>query len=299
MTEAYDEFGLFQDNAEEVGLPWSGPPTVERVSVPVVGERRVSALRWGTGPPEIVFIHGGAQNAHTWDTVALALDRPLLAVDLPGHGHSDWREDHSYWPPHLADDVAVVVREVAPTAELVVGMSLGGLTAICLAAQHPELVRRLAIVDVTPGVDHAKAEPIVTFVSGPETFASFQEILDRTVEFNPTRSVSSLRRGILHNAKENPDGSWTWRWDAMREWNFPEGEMPDFDSLWDKVDEITAPILFLRGGAAGSVVGDEDQAELVRRQPTTQVEVVADAGHSLQGDQPLELARLLSQFQPS
>lgn len=299
MTEAYDEFGLFQDNAEEVGLPWSGPPTVERVSVPVVGERRVSALRWGTGPPEIVFIHGGAQNAHTWDTVALALDRPLLAVDLPGHGHSDWREDHSYWPPHLADDVAVVVREVAPTAELVVGMSLGGLTAICLAAQHPELVRRLAVVDVTPGVDHAKAEPIVTFVSGPETFASFQEILDRTVEFNPTRSVSSLRRGILHNAKENPDGSWTWRWDAMREWNFPEGEMPDFDSLWDKVDEITAPILFLRGGAAGSVVGDEDQAELVRRQPTTQVEVVADAGHSLQGDQPLELARLLSQFQPS
>ncbi|MET0666141.1 MAG: alpha/beta hydrolase [Acidimicrobiales bacterium] len=299
MTEAYDEFGLFQDNAEEVGLPWSGPPTVERVSVAVDGERRVSALLWGTGPPEIVFIHGGAQNAHTWDTVALALDQPLLAVDLPGHGHSDWREDHSYWPPHLADDVAVVVRELAPTAELVVGMSLGGLTAICLAAQHPELVRRLAIVDVTPGVDHAKAEPIVTFVSGPETFASFQEILDRTVEFNPTRSVSSLRRGILHNAKENPDGSWTWRWDAMREWNFPEGEMPDFDSLWDKVDQITAPILFLRGGAAGSVVGDEDQAELVRRQPTTQVEVVADAGHSLQGDQPLELARLLSQFQPS
>jgi pimeloyl-ACP methyl ester carboxylesterase len=299
MTEAYDEIGLFQDNAEEVGLPWSGPPTVERVSVPVVGERRVSALRWGTGPPEIVFIHGGAQNAHTWDTVALALDRPLLAVDLPGHGHSDWREDHSYWPPHLADDVALVVRQLAPTAELVVGMSLGGLTAICLAAQHPDLVRRLAIVDVTPGVDHAKAEPIVTFVSGPETFASFQEILGRTVEFNPTRTVSSLRRGILHNAKENPDGSWTWRWDPMREWNFPEGEMPDFDSLWDKVDEITAPILFLRGGAAGSVVGDEDQAELVRRQPTTQVEVVADAGHSLQGDQPLELARLLSQFQPS
>ena len=184
-------------------------------------------------------------------------------------------------------------------AELVVGMSLGGLTAICLAAQHPELVRRLAIVDVTPGVDHAKAEPIVTFVSGPETFASFQEILDRTVEFNPTRSVSSLRRGILHNAKENPDGSWTWRWDSMREWNFPEGEMPDFDSLWAKVDQITAPILFLRGGAAGSVVGDDDQAELVRRQPTTQVEVVADAGHSLQGDQPVELARLLSQFQPS
>ncbi len=58
----------------------------------------LSALRWGTAEPELVFLHGGAQNAHTWDTVALALNRPLLAIDLPGHGHSDWRSDHSYFP---------------------------------------------------------------------------------------------------------------------------------------------------------------------------------------------------------
>jgi pimeloyl-ACP methyl ester carboxylesterase len=294
----YDEFGLFEDNATEVGLPWNGPPEVERVSVAVDGDRRVSALRWGPAgsSPEIVLIHGGAQNAHTWDTVALALDRPLLAVDLPGHGHSDWREDHSYWPAHLADDVAVVLRELAPSAELVCGMSLGGITAICLAAQHPDLVRRLAIVDVTPGVDHAKAEPIVAFVSGPETFASFDEILERTVQFNPTRSVSSLRRGILHNAKENPDGSWTWRWDPMREWNFPEGDIPDFGSLWDKVDQIQCPILFLRGGADGSVVNDDDQDELLRRQPDTKAVTVEGAGHSLQGDKPLETAALLDAF---
>ena len=82
----------------------------------------------------------------------------------------------------------------------------------------------------------------------------------------------------------------------MREWNFPEGEVPDFDSLWDKVDEITAPILFLRGGAAGSVVGDEDEAELLRRQPTAEVVIVEGAGHSIQGDRPLELARLLAGF---
>ena len=83
--------------------------------------------------------------------MALALDRPLLCLDLPGHGHSDWRDDHSYWPPHLADDVATVVRELAPSAELVVGMSLGGLTAICLAAQHPELVRRIVREELLHG----------------------------------------------------------------------------------------------------------------------------------------------------
>src|SRR6266436_6170638 len=85
----YDEMGLFRENADEVGLPWSGPPTVERRFVPVDGKRQVSALVWGGLPPEAVLLHGGAQNAHTWDTVALALGRPLLAPDLPAHGHSD------------------------------------------------------------------------------------------------------------------------------------------------------------------------------------------------------------------
>ena len=87
----YDEFGLFHENAAEYGLPFDGPPDVRRVDVEVAPGRRVSSLQWGanTGHPELVLVHGGAQNAHTWDTVALALGRPLLAVDLPGHGHSD------------------------------------------------------------------------------------------------------------------------------------------------------------------------------------------------------------------
>ena len=57
--------------------------------------RQVSSLVWGTSAPELVLVHGGAQNAHTWDTVALALDRPLVAIDLPGHGHSDGGPDGS------------------------------------------------------------------------------------------------------------------------------------------------------------------------------------------------------------
>ena len=85
----YDEFGLFHENAAEYGLPYDGPPDVRRVDVEVEPGRVVSSLRLGPGPPELVLVHGGAQNAHTWDTVALALGRPLLAVDLPGHGHSD------------------------------------------------------------------------------------------------------------------------------------------------------------------------------------------------------------------
>jgi len=112
----YDQFGLFHGNADEFGLPWDAPPKVRRVFVDVDVDRgrRVSALVWGDGPPELVLVHGGAQNAHTWDTVALALRRPLVCIDLPGHGHSDWRDDHDYWPWTLAPDVATATR--APVA---------------------------------------------------------------------------------------------------------------------------------------------------------------------------------------
>lgn len=289
----YDEFGLFRENAEEFDIPWQGPPVVRREFVDAGDGRRLSALVWGDADPELVLVHGGAQNAHTWDTVALALDRPLVAVDLPGHGYSDWRDDRRYWPADNANDVATVMRALAPSVDLVVGMSLGGLTSIALGARHPELIPLLMLVDVTPGVDREKAAPIAAFVAGPERFESFDEILERTIAFNPTRTESSLRRGILHNAREQDDGSWTWRYDR---WRLGEGEdIPDFGPLWDDVSNLTMPVMLVRGADSG-VVGDEDVAEFRRRQPGVRVETVEGSGHSVQGDRPVELARLIEGF---
>jgi pimeloyl-ACP methyl ester carboxylesterase len=131
----------------------------------------------------------------------------------------------------------------------------------------------------------------LAFLSGPERFASFEEMLTRTVAFNPSRSLSSLRRGVIHNAREFPDGSWRWRWDPSAR---GQGRAP-LASLWPTVDAVQVPLLLIRG-ARSSVVSDEDVAELRRRQPGVQVEVVADAGHSVQGDQPLALAALLGRL---
>ena len=185
----YDEFGLFHENASEYGLPFDGPPDVRRVHVEVEPGRRLSALVWGLGDPELVLLHGGSQNAHTWDTVAMALrPRSLIAIDLPGHGHSDGpgerqRADRS--PRGAADDVAVVIGALAPDARGVVGMSYGGLTTIALTECAPDLVRKVLLVDVLPGIKAEHARHIVDFVNGPATFASFDDLLARTIEFNP------------------------------------------------------------------------------------------------------------------
>ena len=290
----YDEMGLFHENAEEFGLPFEGPPTVRREHIEVGPGRSLSALVWGDRSPELVFLHGGAQNAHTWDTVAMALGRPLVAIDLPGHGHSDGPADSSADLASNAADIATVVERLAPDALAVIGMSLGGITTLALAGARPDLVRSVVLVDITPGVNQDKAAAIVAFVDGPESFPDFDDLLARTIEFNPTRSVSSLRRGILHNALQRPDGSWVWRYRRFVD----RAAGMDMSPLWDVIGALEVPLLLVRGMRPQSVVDDADEAELLRRLPGARVARVADAGHSVQGDDPIELARLIDEFVP-
>jgi pimeloyl-ACP methyl ester carboxylesterase len=292
----YDEFGLFAENAEEMGLPFDVQPSVRRVSTEIEPGRRISALAWGDSDPELVLLHGGAQNAHTWDSVALALGRPLLAIDLPGHGHSDGGRDGSRAVDDLAGDVAIAMSALAPDSAALVGMSLGGLTSILVADRHPELVRRHVLVDITPGVTGDKSRAVTDFIGGPDSFESFDEILARTIEFNPGRSPQSLRRGVLHNAIQLDDGRWVWRWARFRTGG--PTTVPDFASLWDSIGSAHAPLMLVRGMRPSSVVDDSDEAELRRRRPDVRVEHVEHAGHSVQGDAPLELAALLSDFVP-
>jgi pimeloyl-ACP methyl ester carboxylesterase len=264
----------------------------------------------GAGP-ELVLLHGGSQNAHTWDTVAMALDRPLVAIDLPGHGHSDGPGDRAEGQLDVhgnAVDVAAAIRQLAPAAQAVIGMSLGGLTAIALSAEAPELVRRLVLVDVLPGIKAQRSAHITAFVNGPASFASLDDLLERTARFNPARSRSSLRRGILHNAEQQPDGSWVWRWARHRRPAAaatpapvaPESARPAgatrYGQLWDELSSTTVPVLLARGMRPDSVLDDDDERELLRRLPSAVVIHVEEAGHSLQGDTPLELAAIIEHF---
>jgi len=287
---AYDEMAFFGENCTEYSLPVPDDYLVRRMNLGLRDGGHVSALRWGEGSPRLVFVHGGAQNAHTWDTVVLALGQPAaLCVDLPGHGHSSRRDDGRYDPRSNADSLAEVIQSEAPRAAVIVGMSLGGLSVNALAAHHADLVRRAVIIDVTPGVNRDKAKDVTDFIAGPQTFANFSEIFDRTVQFNPTRSVESLRRGILHNAHRLSDGTWEWNYDRRQ----LGGADPErFGDLWADVSASTCPYLLVRG-ADSPVVDDDDEVELLRRRPDARVVRVEGAGHSVQGDRPLKLAEIL------
>ena len=297
----YDEFGLFGENAEEYGLPFDHPPTVRRVFTEVAGGRRLSALVWQERDPELVLLHGGSQNAHTWDTVAMALDRPLVAIDLPGHGHSDGpaapREGQLDIQANAAD-VATVVRQLAPAAQAVVGMSFGGLTTIALAAQAPELVRKVVLVDVLPGVKPERARTSPTSSAARPASPAWTSCWSgrpSSTRPGPGRrcaGASCTTRSSSPTAPGYGGGPGT----AGPARTIRPRRRPATSSCGRTLSSVTVPVLLARGMRPDSVVDDDNERELLRRLPSAQVVHVEGAGHSLQGDTPLELAGIIERF---
>jgi pimeloyl-ACP methyl ester carboxylesterase len=295
----YDEFGFLEDTAKEWSLPWAGRPQIARREIEIAPGQSLSALAWGDAPAELVFLHGGGQNAHTWDTVLLALGRPAMAIDLPGHGRSSWRADRDYGPWKNTEALEIALPRLAPEAKAVVGMSLGGATTIRLAAQRPDLVKKAVIVDVTPQVNDPSRRMTtaergsVALIGGPPTYESFEAMAEATIALSPYRSAESVRRGVRHNAKQLPDGRWGWRYDLF---GGPVARpSSDFTSLWDDVSRIKSPAMLVQGGLSKYVL-DQDVAEMKQRLPDLRVEVVPGAGHAVQSDRPMDLVRLIDEF---
>ncbi len=302
-SDDYNEKHLLKETAQLLGVEWTDP-TLTRQYWELDDGSMISSLRWLDAEPQVVFLHGGGQNAHTWDAVGLLLDRPFVAIDLPGHGHSSWRADKEYWPVTNAERIAVVLDRMGLQDVALVGMSLGGLTSLHLAAIRPNMFARVVIVDVTPGqMEQMKKMTLeergtTALTQGPDRYASLQAMIDATAALAPNRAPLLIERGVVHNSQQFDDGQWGWRYDSLKP---PDGQEPseflndDFLALWDDVNRIQVPIMLVRGGASVFVT-DAHLAEFRSRAKEFRFEIVEGAGHSVQSDRPAELAALLTAY---
>ena len=152
-------------------------------------------------------------------------------------------------------------------------------------------MRALVLVDVTPGVNREKASAIAQFIDGPEYFETFDEILERTVAFNPTRTESSLRRGILHNAVEDAGRSLALALRPAR----GAGAAKATTAASSRASTRCGTRSRDRGAAHARTrralaVVDDDDVESCCAATGCAVVVFDGAGHSIQGDKPIELA---------
>lgn len=285
-----DEFAFLADEAAEVGA--SGPlPVVRREAVPT-DAGAVSALVWGAAP-RLTLLHGAGLNAHTWDATLLRLGRPALAVDLPGHGDSDWREDFDYAPRTNAPAVAAVIDALAGSApQTIVGQSLGGATAIAVAEHRPDLVEALVIVDISPGLRPEDAQQVRGFLSGPLVFESRQQLADLAVSAGIAQPGPALDRGVLHNTRVRDDGSVVFKHHLGTP---PPGASLDVDyaSLWAPLESSDVPVLLVR--ATSGFLPPDVVAEFGRRVPRARI-VEVESGHNVQEQKPAELADLIADF---
>ncbi len=297
-----DEFSFLPAQARALGVD---APPVERVSLPLADGRTLSGLRWGQAPPRVALLHGAGLNAHTWDTTLLNLGLPALALDLPGHGDSSWRDDAAYVGRVLAPDVAAALDAWTDGPQVLVGHSLGGLTAAAVAASRPDLVARVVIVDITPGIDPtAGPAQLRAFFAGPTDWATREELVEKALSFGLGGSREAAERGVFLNTRVRPDGRVEWKHHfahlaAAAANAGSDGSSPDAvravlaTTGWDDVAAVRAPLTLLRGDHG--FVTAQDAEEFVRRAPTAEVRV-APTGHNVQEEDPTGLARVIREL---
>jgi pimeloyl-ACP methyl ester carboxylesterase len=261
------------------------------------GGFQLNVVDWG-GPGErpVLFLHGGGLTARTWDLVCLALRGRFrcLALDLRGHGDSGWEPEADYRLEAYAEDVVAATAQLELDRPALVGMSLGGQTALLVAAA--ERLRGLVLVDVGPAPRTTGSRKIIRSLDEPVAFAGIDDAVRRAVVLNPRRKPEVLRESLKHNLREAPDGSLTWKYD----WRAfaaltPEVIADRTDALWQAVPAVAAPTLIVRG-AESDVFTPELAEELRGRLGDAQVAVVERAGHTVQGDNPLGLKQALEPF---
>jgi esterase len=287
-----------RDVAAIAGLP------IEEFVVPdehhvVLRRMRFRYLDWGTrGKPPVLFLHGGGLTAHTWDLVCLALrpDYRCFALDLRGHGDSEWSPEMDYGFEAHRNDVEALVDHLQLDGFGLVGMSLGGLAAIAYAARHAARLEALVLVDVGPETRSEGARRIGEFLAAPAEFASIDEAIERALAFNPQRDARLLRRSLLQNLRRLPSGKLTWKHDRRHRARLDPDEVARRrQTLWADVPRITCPTLVVRG-ARSDVFLDEDAEKLAAALPRGEWTRVEGAGHTVQGDNPRGLVAELRRF---
>ena len=293
------EFSFLDAQAAALGV---AVPTVSRISLDLPDGRSLSALRFGDAAPVVTFLHGAGLNAHTWDATILALGLPALAIDLAGHGDSSWRDDLDYTARPHAADAAAALEAWTDAPQVVVGQSLGGLTAAALAAARPDLVRAVIIVDITPGIDTSGGPAALRAFYGVTDFASRDEAVDHALSFGLGGTRENTERGVFLNTRVRPDGRVEWKHHlahlAARAFAGEDagagaapGQILQEDG-WDDLAGVSAPITLVR--ALHGFVSAEDAADFARRLPSARVTVL-DAPHNAQETAPAALADLVRQ----
>ncbi len=295
---------------EEIQVPRHDIPNRGRSGFCLVDGRQVHYLEWGRwGSPPVLCLHGGGQTAYMFEELGAALvDRyHVLAPDLPNHGDSDSIE--GFGPGAIAATKPAFLDEFGLDRVHLVGASLGGMAGLVMAAELPERVSSISLIDVGPQLEKDGVRRIIDFMSAHESFGSLEEAAEEIARYLPRRK--EIRpESLTRNLRLREDGRWVWKHgfgrrirEAVPEDSARETVLESIDvfvehflvDVRNAVASVRCPVMVLRGSES-DVLSDQGAQAAVDLIPDARLEIVEKAGHLAAGDNPRSTVGLIAGF---
>ncbi|GIX48138.1 MAG: hydrolase [Candidatus Tectimicrobiota bacterium] len=257
-------------------------------------------VEWGSADkPALVLLHGFQSHAHTWDTFsfAMAAQYHVLALDQRGHGDTSWAADGTYTAEAFVSDIVGFIDALRLAPAILIGHSMGGRHAAMLAADYPDKVRKVIMVD-TPA--ELPPDILAMFTQQPEappepeTFASFEDVIRGAVAQYPHTPEAELRHANYHNLYRGTDGRWRWRWDPalLNRRRLQQSLRLD---LYAYLRRVSCPALLIRGQHSPLLTPEVAQ-KMVAALPQGRLVEIPHAAHTVNADNADDFQRAVEAF---
>lgn len=238
--------------------------------------------------PCVLMAHGFGQTQYAWEATGwqlAACGLQAISYDARGHGESDRAPRGHYDFEQFVEDFRRVCASLS-APPLVIGASMGGLTALLAHSEKPKVdLSGIVLVDIAPRWDERGVTAMLGFMrQHPEGFASVEEASEAVRAFLPHR-----RRGrattplkLSRNLRQASDGRWYWHWDpAMLALAEKSANLQS--RLQSASRRLKVPTLLVSGGQS-DMIGREHVEEFQKLCPHAEAVEVPNASHMVAGD---------------
>ncbi len=248
-------------------------------------EINIHYTRTGGSKPPLILLHGLTANGVCWTALAHALEGEydVIMPDARGHGKSSV-PDYGYRYEDHANDVVCLIKALRLAPPILIGHSMGGMSAAVVASRNPKLLRGLILADPTFLSTKVQRDICDSDVANQHRRilnTSLDEVVAEARIRHPARSSDTLE--LIARARLQT---------SMAAFDVLTPPNPDYMQL---VSAIDVPSLLVFGDTA-SVVSPAVAAELQRLNPRFQVEQIREAGHGVHYDQPERFAAVVKSF---
>lgn len=251
---------------------------------------------WGGDGRTLLLLHGDMRTSRSWDAVARDLrgDFRVLALDMRGHGDSDWPES-GYTFAQRADDLESFADAVELRGVPVAAHSTGGVVAALLAQRRPDIFSRLALLEPMVVVTEAFQRMVSKRAETPRrTWANRAEMREY---LKWHRMTGKWRDDVIEDVVEHesytlPNGRLDMKWaTASMAWKEREGDYPDLRPI---LRTLGKPILFIMSDSRADAFADVTR--IAERTADFETLTIADSGHNMYMDQPAAVSRAIARF---